>query len=136
MSGAQPVFVAARGTRSIAEGGLGDLRLFDAAGGAVPYLLHSACGEATAWLPATTLPLPVTKKSSGFEADFGAVRDVDALRIDGIRPPFLKRLTLEGSGDRQRWTVLVTEGTLFDLPNERLQQTSLSFSTGRSGICV
>ena len=31
--------------------------------------------------------------------------------LDGIPAPFLKRFRLEGSGDRERWTVLIEEGT-------------------------
>ena len=131
LSGAQPVSVTRRGARAIAEGGLGDLRLFDAAGGTVPYLLIQPEPVGPQWVRATTLPLAVTKTSSGFEADLGRMFDVDALQIDGIRAPFLKRLTLEGSGDRQRWTVLVDEGTLFDLPGEQLKQTALAFTSSR-----
>ena len=131
LSGAQPVTVTRRGARAIAEGGLGDLRLFDDAGGVVPYLLIQPEPVGPQWVRATTLPLPVTKTSSGFEADLGRMFDVDALQIDGIRAPFLKRLTLEGSGDRQRWTVLVDEGTLFDLPGEQLKQTAIAFTTSR-----
>jgi hypothetical protein len=131
LGGAQPVAVTMRGNRAIAEGGLGDLRLFDAAGGIVPYLLIQPAPVGPQWIRATTLPLPVTKTSSGFEADLGRMDDVDTLQIDGLRAPFLKRLTLEGSGDRQRWTVLVNEGTLFDLPNEGLKQTSIGFTTSR-----
>ena len=44
--------------------------------------------------------------------------------------PFLKRLTLEGSGDREHWTLLSGEATLFDLPDEGLRQTELRFSPG------
>jgi len=34
-------------------------------------------------------------KASGFEADLGELTDIDRLRIDGLRPPFLKRVKLE-----------------------------------------
>src|SRR5262249_27971904 len=44
--------------------------------------------------------------------------------------PFLKRLTLEGSGDREHWTMLAAEGTLFDLPDDKLRQTELHFVRG------
>jgi hypothetical protein len=37
---------------------------------------------------------------------------------------------LEGSGDRQHWTLLEAEGTLFDLPTERLRQVALPFRAG------
>ena len=52
------------------------------------------------------------------------------IRVQGLPAPHLKRLTLEGSGDRERWTMLVAEGTLFDLPDEQLRQNALGFAAG------
>ena len=112
----------------------GDLRLFDANGREIAYLLVSKPSAEPAWKPATILPVaPVDReklKHSGFEADFGGILTVDRLRIDGLPRPFLKRVRLEGSGDRARWTLLVAEGTLFDLPDEKLRQTELAFTAG------
>jgi hypothetical protein len=111
------------------EGGLGDLRIHDAQGREVSYLLVYASKEPE-WFTAERLPVAATKKTSGFEADLGAVQTVDMLLIEGLPAPFLKRFTLEGSGDREHWTMLVGEGTLFDLPQERLQQLTASFRAG------
>ena len=47
-----------------------------------------------------------------------------------FRAPFLKRLRLEGSGDRARWTTLAAEGTLFDLPAERMRKVDVEFVPG------
>ena len=113
-----------------AEGGLADLRLYDAAGREVPYLLVHPRREPQ-WVSAhAVLPVAPTPKTSGFEADFGELRTFDAVRLDGLRAPFLKRLVIEGSGDRVHWTLLEGEGTLFDLPDERLQQLAVPFSAG------
>ena len=113
---------------------LSDLRIFDANGREIPYLLVSRPLADPVWKPAVILPVaPVDaekKKESGFEADIGGIQTADRLRIDGLPPPFLKRVRLEGSGDRARWTLLVAEGTLFDLPDERLRQTELAFAAG------
>ena len=113
---------------------LSDLRLFDANAREIPHLLLSRPSAEPAWRPAVILPVaPVEvdkRKESGFEADIGEIQTVDRLRIDGLPPPFLKRVRLEGSGDRVRWTLLVAEGTLFDLPDEKLRQTELSFAAG------
>ncbi len=76
------------------------------------------------------LSVAATKKTSGFEVDFGAAHAVDMVRVEGLPVPHLKRLTLEGSGDRARWTTLVAEGTLFDLPDEQLRQNTLGFAPG------
>jgi hypothetical protein len=114
--------------------GLTDLRLFDANGQELQYLLVANPPEQPVWQTAQTLPVaPVetrTQKTSGFEVDFGRAITIDRLRIDAVPPPFLKRVRLEGSGDRTRWTLLVDEGTVFSLPDERLVQTELAFTPG------
>lgn len=109
---------------------LSDLRLFSADGREVPYLLVTPPRKEPAWARASVLPIPETKSASGFEADLGALRRIDRLRVAGLPAPFLKRLRLEGSGDRARWTVLAEEGTLFDLPDEGLSRTEISFPEG------
>jgi hypothetical protein len=119
---------------AVAAGGLGDLRFFDAAGREVGYLLVPPPLPEPAWKATEILPIaPVeteTQRTSGFEADLGQAYVVDRFRLDGLRPPFLKRITLEGSGDRAHWTLLAGEGTLFDLPQERLQQLEVGFVPG------
>ena len=118
----------ADGTR--AHGGLGDLRLFDAQGREVAYLLVTRPSTRATWIGGALLPIGVTQKTSGFEVDLGEARAIDALAVDGLSAPFLKRFTLEGSGDRLRWATLVEQGTLLDLPEERLRQTSVAFAPG------
>ena len=122
-----------RPTIAVANG-LGDLRVYDAAGREVGYLLVPNPPALARYALATILPVaPVEsekEKTSGFEADLGEPVTVDGFRIDAVAPPFLKRVKLEGSGDRQRWTLLVAEGTIFDLPEERLRQTELRFTPG------
>ena len=113
-----------------AVNGLTDLRLFDSAGRQVPYLLIYPTSTQPNWIPGSVLPIPDTNTTSGFEIDLGASGLVDALHVQGIPAPFLKRLTLDGSGDRERWTSLVTEGTLFDLPEEALRHLTISFRPG------
>ena len=122
--------VLRRGDRWIAVGGLADLRLFRADGGAVPYLLVHAPAIQPDWVDGQLLPIAATKETSGFEADLGSILRVDALRLHGIPAPFLKRLRLEGSGDRARWTTLVAEGTLFDLPAEQMRKVDVEFVPG------
>jgi len=114
--------------------GLGDLRLYDAGGREIGYLLVDNPPSAPRYKLASILPIaPVEtakEKTSGFEADLGEALLVDGFRLDAVAPPFLKRVKLEGSGDREHWTLLVAEGTLFDLPDERLRQTELRFTPG------
>ena len=132
LAGAAPFTVSRRGTtdRFIAEHGLSDLRLFASDGREVPYILVYRRIAEPEWLDAAVQPLAPTKKTSGFEADLGSPRNVDGLRIDGLPGSFLKRFTLEASGDRQHWTLVVPEGTLFDLPEQKLRQTIATFPPG------
>jgi hypothetical protein len=118
------------GDRPPAASGLSDLRLFDQSGSPVPYLLLQAPARQPQWIGAIVLPLARTEKTSGFEADIHAAETIDAIRVSGLPAPFLKRLTLEGSGDRAHWTLLAGEASLFDLPEEGLRQTELRFPPG------
>ena len=109
---------------------LGDLRLRDAQGREVPYLLIDPPPRIYNWKDGALLPVAATKKTSGFELDLGRAMSVDRIRLDGIAAPFLKRLRLEGSGDRAHWTVLAEEATVFDLPDEKLKNTEVAFTPG------
>ena len=134
LAGGKPFTVTSAGTRRIAAGGLSDLRFFTAGGMEVPYLLVAPAQTEPAWTTGRILDVASVdtpdEKTSGFEVDFGEAALVDAVQLNGIRAPFLKRLRLEGSGDRERWTVLIADGTAFDLPDEALRQTLLRFDAG------
>jgi hypothetical protein len=107
-----------------ATSGLADLRISDPIGREVPYLVvHPRPGGAE-WIRTRVLPIARTKTSSGLEADARKPVLMDALRIEGVAAPFLKRLRIEGSGDRQRWTLLA-DTTVFDLPHEELRRTEV-----------
>lgn len=112
------------------NGGLDDFRLHDENGAEHPYLVIAPPHRKPQWRAASILPIQSTKTTSGFEADLHDVIDIDRIRIDGIPAPFLKRLRVEGSGDRTRWTVLSADATLFDLPEQQLRNTEVTFSRG------
>jgi Protein of unknown function (DUF3999) len=130
LTGGAPFLVRQRGERQYAAEGLADLRLVTPDGRPVPHLLVQPPSPEPEWIRGRVLGIPATKTSSGFELDLGRLAAVDVLQVDGLPVPHLKRLTLDGSGDRERWTTLVAEGTLFDLPDERLRQNSLGFAPG------
>ena len=109
---------------------LRDVRLRDKSGAEHAYLLIEPPDRQPQWKAATLLSVNPTKTTSGFEADFGAATDVDRIRIEGYATPFMKRLRLEGSGDRSRWTVLNDEATLFDLPEQQLKNLEVAFDAG------
>jgi len=118
------------GETQVWRGGLEDLRLFDRSGREVPYLLVAPGTPTERWETASLLPVAATKAASGFEAELKAPFRISRLRLEGLPAPFLKRFRLEGSGDRARWALLVSEGTFFDLPDERLRQIEISFPSG------
>lgn len=116
--------------RFVAVSGLGDLRLFNASGGEVPYLLVPPPLSPDTWINGRVFAIAATKKTSGFEVVLDEPRIIDRLRFDDLRPPFLKRVTIEASGDRERWTVLLPQATVFDLPDQRLRGKELAFPRG------
>ena len=125
-----PFRVRQRGDRFYAEDGLTDLRLVTEGGRPVPHLLIHASSPEREWIRGSVPGVAATKKTSGVDVDLGAPAAVDMIRVEGLPAPHLKRLTLEGSGDRAHWTMLVAEGTLFDLPDEQLRQNTLGFAAG------
>jgi len=112
-----------------AQRDLRDLRLFDAQDREVGYLLVPPATTEPRWIDGSLLPIATTKNTSGFEVDLGRATNVDRLKLEGIAAPFLKRITLEGSGDRARWTLLA-DATVFDLPDEELRRTEVAFKAG------
>jgi hypothetical protein len=118
------------GRAFVATRGLADLRFYDSANREIPYLLVPPVRAVPKWLPGAILPLVETKTSSGFEVTLEQPMLVDRLRIEGLPPRFLKRATIEGSGDRARWTALAPQATLFDLPDDRLRQLDVAFPSG------
>jgi hypothetical protein len=131
LSGAAPLrYRREAGAEPAFEGGLEDLRFFDAGGRELAYLLIAPRPVSAAWRGGRILPITATKTQSGFEVDLGGTYRVDRLSLEGIAPPYLKRVRLEGGGDRSRWTLLVAEGTLFDLPEEKLARTWFEFPPG------
>lgn len=125
-----PETAAEPGKPPVFEGGLEDLRFFDAEGREVGYLLIAPKNASASWQAGRTLPIASTKTQSGFEVDLNGVYRTDRLLLEGIPAPFLKRVRLEGGGDRTRWVLLVAEGTLFSLPEEKLHRRELEFAAG------
>ena len=79
------------------------------------------------WMPTRVNPIARTKTSSGLEADAGKPVMMDGVRIEGITAPYLKRVRIEGSGDRTRW-ILLADATVFDLPSQQLRRTEVEFA--------
>lgn len=125
--GGAPVRYAGDGEAAMPISGLEDLRLQDTAGREVPYLLMLPVSTAPPEIAGRLTATPATRTESGFEVDLGRIERVDRLSLRGLPNPFLKRFSLEGSGDRRRWIVLVDAGTVFDLPDEGLTRMRVDF---------
>jgi hypothetical protein len=130
LSAGAPFRVVRRGDGYYAEGGLNDLRLVAADGRPVPYLLVQPPPAEREWIVGRVFPIAPTRKTSGFEVDLGSAREVDMIRVGGLPAPYLKRLSLEASGNREHWVELSPEATLFDLPDERLRKDTQPFAPG------
>ena len=118
------------GPRTIARGGLRDLRLYDADGREIQHLVVDPSVPRATRIRATPIPIVGSARASGFEVDHGRLRSIDLLEMDGLPAPFLKRVGLQGSGDRLRWTVLNHEATVFDLPDQQLTHRAVGFPPG------
>lgn len=112
-------------------GGLGDLRLVDADGREVPYLLMPPRSDvAPRAAAAQVVRIPATKTTSGFEIALDSAVPVAALDVSGLPAPFMKRVRVEGSVDRAHWVELAAAVTIFDLPGEGLRQTVVPLPSG------
>ena len=136
LAGASPFDVvgdvppSGRGTRTVARGGLRDLRIYDREGREIPYLLVEPPAAGPAWVTAHPIAIAESAKTSGFEVDLGRRMAIDLLSIEDLPGPFLKRVGLQASGDRERWAVLSREATVFDLPDQRLSRREIGFPPG------
>src|SRR5262249_31406023 len=119
LTGAAPLRYGAAGKDLGYEGGLEDLRFLGVDGREVGYLVMPPRRAAPVWQAGRMLSIAPTKTQSGFEVDLGGALRTDRLRLEGIPAPYLKRVRLEGGGDRARWTLLVSGGTLFGLPDQK-----------------
>jgi hypothetical protein len=114
-----------------ARPGLEDVRLYDEHQREVPYLLIPAEAATAEWRESHELQRTVTDSlHSGFEVDLGRLTSVDRVRLVGLQPPLVKRLRLEGSGDRIRYTLLLEDETVFDLPEDGLKRLELDIVPG------
>ncbi|HVT46082.1 MAG TPA: DUF3999 family protein [Thermoanaerobaculia bacterium] len=130
MIAAAPIRYREEASPETLAGGLEDLRIYTGEGKEVPYLLVMSEPPQPRWRPGHLLRVQPTRTTSGLEVDLRASALIDRIRVEGLPAPFLKRLRLEAGGDRERWVLLVDEGTIFDLPDERLKQTEIRFPAG------
>jgi hypothetical protein len=96
---------------------LGDLRVVDASGTAVPYLLEK--GEVAAGEPLHPAVLNrsfVGRKTAFVTLDFGSRVRKRELTLSLTGDSFRRRVSVEGSDDGQRWVVLTDTAYVFAVP--------------------
>ena len=114
-----------------AEESLADVRLFNEASREVPYLLVPPRTKEPTWVEGVTIrPIVAARGESGFEADFARAQNIDRIRVSGLSTPLMKRLRVEGSTEHHRYATLIADATLFDLPDEGLEQLELPLAAG------
>src|SRR5207253_1037577 len=85
LAGAQPLrYESGSGAGLQFLGGLADLRMFDASGREVGYLLIAPPAPAERWQDGRLLPIQATKEESGFEVDLRRRVRIDRIRIAGL----------------------------------------------------
>ena len=87
VAGAQKSPVASSGDRSMAPGGLGDLRLFSGTGAEVPYLIVRPSADLPRFVIGRILQVKDTEKTSGFEVDLESPQVIDAAELVRVRAP-------------------------------------------------
>ncbi|HEV8392934.1 MAG TPA: DUF3999 family protein, partial [Vicinamibacterales bacterium] len=133
LAGAQPValYPVPQPDRRFVPNGPPDLRLYTMSGVEVPYLFVAPPLDHQKVVIGSVKAIAATEKTSGFEVDYRElIPALEVVALDQVPPPFLKRFRLEGSGDRTRWTVLIAEGTAFNLPAEGLRHVKIPFDPG------
>jgi hypothetical protein len=113
-----------------ADGSLTDLRLRDASGKELPYVIVPPPATEGTWAPVRFVKAPPSKTASGFVVDFGKLTKVTRMRLVGLPAPFMKRCQVIAGQDGVHWQFMVPEGTLFDLPEQHLQLAELELIPG------
>ena len=92
---------------------LEDLRLFDAQGREVPYLIERPVTPRQRMAAALGFVARLQSENTVLEFETGVTQSVAAVRLQSPAPEFLKSVRVEGSFDRRNWNVLTESQALF-----------------------
>lgn len=109
-------------TLDAARSGLEDLRIFDASGNEVPYLVERVHPLEETVNAAKRFQVLLEKDSSVIFVETGIDRPVDAIEIETSAGSFIKAVQVDGSNDRSTWKLLLTGAPIYRDPRgeERL----------------
>ena len=110
-------------TLDAARSGLEDLRICDASGNEVPYLVERVHPQEETVFVAKRFQVLLEKDSSVIFVETDLDRPVDAIEIETSAGSFIKAVQVNGSNDRNTWKLLLTGAPIYRDPRgeERLQ---------------
>jgi hypothetical protein len=107
---------------------LGDLRVVDAAGREVPYVLHRPePAPSLLWQPAIVNRSYEPGVNAQATLDLGAPALKDALELRSSGDNFRRRVTVEASDDREEWRWLVEDAWVFAVPEPAARYETVRF---------
>ena len=119
-------------TLDAARAGLEDLRLYDDAGGEVPYLIERPAPAGRISQGAKSFQVSLNPGSTVITIESGLPRPLDGVTLDSPSANFIKSVKIEGSSDGNRWQPLAQGLPIFRQPNGA-GQLHLSFPPGAWG---
>jgi hypothetical protein len=109
--------------------GLEDLRLYDAAGNEVPYLIERPVPVVKVVQNVKTFHISLTLSNTIIVLETGLTQPLDDIVLETPAESFLKPVRIEGSTDLKRWQTLEQGQPIFRLPNG-VNRLHVSFTAG------
>jgi hypothetical protein len=100
-------------TLGAAQPGLDDLRLSDANGNDVPYVIEWPLPAATRQPAVQNFHVTLQPQRTVVEMETGTDKPIRVLMLDCAAPAFIKAISIEASNDRAQWTPLATDEMIF-----------------------
>lgn len=104
-------------TLNAARPGLEDLRLIDATGAEVPFLIEEPAPQPAIRQPAKTFRASLAAKSTVIIVETGLQKPAGGVTLETPARNFVKAVRVEGSHDAQEWQELAVGRQVFRLPD-------------------
>lgn len=116
-------------TLDAARAGLEDLRIYDAAGHEVPYLIDRPMPAARIVRAAKSFRVSLAQETTAIIIETGLTQPLDGVTVQTTFPSFIKAVQVEGSTDQSTWKMLAQGQPIFRQPHGPLQ-LRVSFPAG------
>ncbi len=104
-------------TVNAAQPGLDDLRIIDASGNQVPYLLERLLPDPESSTRPTEFRSTIENGATQLNLKTGTTAPIVGINLETPATRFMKAVDVEGSNDGRTWTKLAGGESLFQLPN-------------------